>query len=128
MSDVMPFGKHKSKTMDSIPMPYLLWCVKEMKKCPLIVIQEIDRRTGLDGLSGKSIRKYQRIKETGGLTYKGTIVGRDYRRLREEFERADGDPSDCPFDTEDYQYTGPTIHWVGGHSVVSPSEFPRSRA
>lgn len=57
-----------------------------------------------------------------------TITGSDYQRLRDEFDRADGDPSECPFDTEDYQYTGPTIHWVGGTPVVSPSEFPRSRS
>ncbi len=54
-----------------------------------------------------------------------TITGSDYQRLRDEFDRADGNADECPFDTDDYQYTGPSIVTVDGRAVIVPSEFPK---
>jgi hypothetical protein len=90
----------------------------------MLVLQEIDRRGGLTSVRGRSADKYRRVKESGGLTFMGTFVGRDYPRLKLEFDRAGGDANDCPFDTGDYTYTGPSIRWVGGQPVITPSEFP----
>lgn len=125
MSDVMPFGKHKGKSMESIPLEYLMWCAREMTKCPMLVLQEIDRRGGLTSVRGRSADKYRRVKESGGLTFMGTFVGRDYPRLKLEFDRAGGAPDECPFDTDDHKYSGPTMSFVGGQTVVVPSEFPQ---
>jgi hypothetical protein len=121
--DVMQFGKHKGVAMDLIPLSYLRWCAENLRKCPL-VIQELDRRGELGGVSGKAVDKYKAIK-ANPLTYKGTFVGRDYQRLRAEFDRADGDADACPFDTKDHKYMGPTIGWNGGTPIVTPSEFPK---
>jgi hypothetical protein len=35
--------------------------------------------------------------------------GQDYDRLLSEFIELKGDLSQCPFDTEDYKYQGPTL-------------------
>ena len=121
--DVMQFGKHKGMAMELIPMPYLLWCAANLKKCPL-VIQELDRRGVLDGVTGVAADKYRAIK-ANPLTYKGTFTGSEHARLKVEFVRAGGDEDACPFDTEDYQYIGPTISWNGAAAFISPSEFPK---
>ena len=53
------------------------------------------------------------------------IVGHQYQSLRDEFDRAGGDQDECPFDTDDHKYSGPTMVFMGGKFVVVPSEFPQ---
>lgn len=121
MADVMLFGKHKGKNMEDVPLDYLMWCLKEIRKCPRNVLQEIDRRTGLNPSHGKSAAKYLKVK-ANPLTYKCTIEGRDYSMLRDEWELAGGNAEDCPFGEE---YEGPSLCWQGGKPIIVSSEFRR---
>jgi hypothetical protein len=109
MADVMPFGKHKGAAVSDVPLGYLLWCSREIRRCPMVVIQEIERRVGASALSGRSSDRLRAIRENGGLTVMGTFVGCDFSRLREAFDRAGGNSNDCPFDAHDYRYAGPEI-------------------
>jgi hypothetical protein len=55
------------------------------------------------------------------------ITGSAYARLRVEYERAGGDADACPFDCDDYSYSGPEMVCSGGRTIMVPSEFPATR-
>lgn len=142
---LMGFGKFKETSVTEVDAGYLLWCQENMDHCPLYIIGELRRRGyGDHNLSGSAfLTKKQQARERKkaksriksekqrrlslelheNLKSGMTTVGSEYQRLRDEFDRANGDPDECPFDTNDHKYTGPTICWVGGKPVVVPSEF-----
>lgn len=144
---VMGFGKYRHCPVSEVDDGYLLWCLENMTHCPPYVMQEL-RFRGLvtsdysrafspsakqqnrDKKHRKALvradRQRQKAKEKVAVMQAGIdIVGTDYLRLLTEFDRADGDAEECPFDEGDYTYTGPSICWVGGQPVITPSEFPK---
>jgi hypothetical protein len=144
---IMGFGKWKGYPVTEVDEGYLLWCFENMDHCPLYITGELKRRGHVtDNFSGsafltkkqqareKKRAKSNRKAEAQSQQAKAKLaamqagietVGSNYERLRVEFDRADGDPNDCPFDTGDYTYAGPSICWVGGQPVITPSEFPK---
>ena len=151
----MLFGKHRGLSVSEVPVEYLKWVYETFESVPACISEELDRRGVVTGdiwlarnpglglmdrpLSSvvskktKANRKQaladiQREKAKAKVEAMQAgidIVGNEYHRLLTEFDRAGGDADECPFDSEDYQYTGPTISWNGSTQVISPSEFPK---
>ncbi len=144
---VMGFGKWKGYSVTEVDDGYLRWCLENLDHCPLYIIGELKRRgheterlSGSELLTKKQQAREKKRSKAQALADRqrdqakaklaelqsGIVLeGSNYSRLRQEFDRADGDSSDCPFDTRDYKYTGPTICWNGGTQFVAPSEFPK---
>lgn len=142
------FGKHAGCKVKDLPLDYLKWMASEQQA--EWAVDEMVRRGSVPAPSKKSsserkqakrkARKERRIKRKEVFSeiqrnlaasrmaemQSGILIeGSDYQRLRDEFDRAGGDPDDCPFDTTDYQYTGPSMVRVGGKTVIVPIEFPQ---
>jgi hypothetical protein len=121
----MPFGKHKGKPLTEIPDGYLRWCLENVTDCPVQVAEEAARRCLVYGFSPEQRKAISRNGKGLDIPkFMAETVGCDYERLRGEFDRAGGDPDECPFDTEDYQYMGPRLALGHAPSIV-PSEFPK---
>jgi|688.fasta_scaffold1193960_2 hypothetical protein len=130
---VMGFGKYKGYPVVTVDHGYLVWCRDKMERCPPYILKELDRRSQFlfhehpptrkqSKADAQRRRAHQKLEEMkAGLD----IEGSEYRRLRLGFDQADGDPEACPFDCEDYTYTGPTIGWMGCTLQLVPSQFPR---
>jgi hypothetical protein len=151
--EVMRFGRHKGLPVSEVPTEYLKWVYENLQRVPTYVSEELGKRgivtgdiwlarnPGLDNRPKNSVvskkTKATRKKLFADIQRKKAkskveamqagidIVGSEYPRLRTEFDRAGGDADECPFDTEDHKYTGPSISWNGGTPVISPSEFPK---
>ena len=119
---LMTFGKYKHTPIAGVPYEYLHWCAKQ-DWCPVYVAAELDRRGARYlQIPVKTRRKYkQHLKNTGQWVWKeakssGTVtVGEDYEAMREQWELAGGDASQCPFGDE---YTGPYLCWEDGEPVI----------
>lgn len=143
----MGFGKWKGYLVTEVDDGYLLWCFENMDHCPLYIVGELKRRGhDTENFSGsafltqkqqarekkrskaQSLANRQRDRAKANLSEMQAglwIEGSDYIRLKTEFDRANGDESECPFNTEDHKYMGPTISWNGGTPIIAPSEFPK---
>jgi uncharacterized protein (DUF3820 family) len=121
-STVMTFGKYQHKPINEVPYEYLHWCAKQ-DWCPVYIAVELDRRGAkYIEIPVKTRRKYkQHMKNTGQWEWKeakasGTVsVGEHYEAMREQWELAGGDATQCPFGDE---YTGPYLCWEGSEPVI----------
>ena len=131
---IMHFGKFRGRPVCEVDQNYLVWCRDNLEQCPIYIFEELyvrknrrnpslspKKRKRIEASKKRNIDKLKKIQE--GVP----IEGRHYQRLRAEFERADGDSEDCPFDDgkERNKYAGPTIRWNGGNPIIIPSEFPK---
>lgn len=122
VAEVMYFGKHKGSPVEDVPTDYLIWCATSLRKCPMPVIAELDRRLGLEALpKNRVVKKY--LLRVKGITHikPRTTVGAHYQRLRDQFQSQGGDSSLCPFDlaAHGYCYSGPTLSFVVGVPYMS---------
>jgi hypothetical protein len=121
---VMRNGKWAGRSIKDLPLDYLEWAVEKMNWG--WAKDEMARRCATLPSPKKSSPPPKPKKETKTRNHSGDYKeGCEYQRLRLEFDRADGDADECPFNTNSYTYTGPSICWVGGQPVIVPSEFPK---
>jgi|688.fasta_scaffold211621_2 hypothetical protein len=121
---VMQSGRHTGVKISDLPMDFLEWAASKMGWD--WAREEIARRYSTLPSPKKSSPPPKPKKETQTRNHSGDYKeGCEYQRLRLEFDRADGDADECPFNTNSYTYTGPSICWVGGQPVIVPSEFPK---
>jgi hypothetical protein len=152
--EAMRFGKYRGAPVSQVPIDYLKWCYDQMTNCPSYVTEELGRRgvmtadVWLTRHSQKVIAKKNKAiqrsakrearkadfaahqrrvaqEKMAEMQAGVTIVGSGYERLRQDCDRMDCDPDECPFDTDDHKYSGPTMAFMGGKFVMVPSEFPR---
>ena len=114
----MTFGKYQGKPVDQIDLGYLIWCKDTLKHCPTYILDELLRR-GQTTQTTKQRKKKARIQrqavrqrtkaaeKVGQLKLGVQIPNPNFDRLREEYVKAGGNLDDCPFNTDDYTYTGP---------------------
>jgi hypothetical protein len=131
----MGFGKFRGVPVSAVDGAYLRWCVDNLDKCPSYVIDEVKRRKAAvkptavkpkNALSSQQFADSQRqaaAKHLATLQAGVVTVGSDYERLRLECDRADCDWDACPFDCEDYVYSGPTMVPSSGRVVIVEPEF-----
>jgi hypothetical protein len=101
--EVMYFGRHKGQSVSEVPTGYLVWCLDRVRRCPKPVIEELVRRGVIE----------RPPEQVAKLTPMGEHVGERYEYALEAFVSAGGDTSACPFDTEDYSYSGPEVMEAG---------------
>lgn len=137
---VIQSGKHRGVKIMDLPVDFLEWAAVKMdwgwaKKelgrrhlslhCPS---PEKSSRLQKKQEKKEAFAEHQRQEAHTKLAQMQegvVIVGSDYHRLRQDFDRLDGDADDCPFDAGDRHYSGPTMAFMGGKFVMVPSEFPR---
>jgi hypothetical protein len=66
-------------------------------------------RRGSKAASRQEDRRRQSYRSVDRLRSGVLVVGEHYERLRGDFLAAGGDLNACPFDAEDYVYTGPLL-------------------
>lgn len=66
-------------------------------------------RRGSKPASRQEDRRRQSYRSVDRLRSGVLVVGEHYERLRSDFLAAGGDLNACPFDAEDYVYTGPLL-------------------
>lgn len=100
MAEVMYFGKHKGKSVEDVPLDYLIWCATDLRRCPMPIMAELDRRAALAALPPKlrSVRLYKKRKRGRSHISPKTKVGERFEADRAAWLAAGGDPDSCPFD------------------------------
>lgn len=120
----MTFGKFKGEAVSNVNTDYLKWLIKNLEFVPDYVATELFKRNELKGVAKdkrKQLRnlaksrinaekKKTKCKASGSVT-----VGEDYEAIREQWELAGGDATQCPFGDE---YTGPHLCWEDGEPVI----------
>lgn len=116
-TQTMTFGKYEGVPITNVNTKYLKWLAKNLDFVPDYVIDELFNRRELKRLPRKTqaraknnSRKKTTCKSSGSVT-----VGKDYEAIREQWELAGGDASQCPFGDE---YTGPYLCWEGSEPVI----------
>lgn len=102
------FGKFKGEAIANVNTDYLKWLIKNLDFVPDYVATELFKRNELKGLPKE--KKKTKCKASGSVT-----VGEDYEAMREQWELAGGDATQCPFGDE---YTGPHLCWEDGEPVI----------
>ena len=118
----MTFGKYKDEPIANINTDYLKWLVENLKFVPDYIATELFKRNQLKGVPNKKLlrnvaknrinaeKKKTKCKASGTAT-----VGEHYEAMREQWEIAGGDASQCPFGDE---YNGPFLSWEGDEPVI----------
>jgi hypothetical protein len=118
MTTTMKFGKYKGRPITEVDLKYLLWCRDNLSHCPTPILDELMRR-GQTTLTPRQAAKRARVEHKARkqrakaaekldrFAHGVSIPNPDFERLREEYVKAGGDLTACPFDTDDYTYTGP---------------------
>lgn len=120
---VIQSGKHTGVKIGDLPMDFLQWAASA--KDWGWAKEEMAKRCAALPSPKKSSLPPKPKKETPTRNHSGDYTeGCEYQRLRLEFDHANGDADQCPFDTNSYTYTGPSIRWGGWRPVIAPSEFP----
>lgn len=98
MSEVMYFGKYKGTPVEDVPTDYLHWMVTQCRFCPMPVVQEYDKRCGVQHLQrNKAIKKYLRRKRRKSRIKSNNAIGEQFAAERRKFLASGGNPDDCPF-------------------------------
>ena len=132
---LVSFGKFKGLDSSSIPVEYLEWCAANMSWVYPEIIAELEARSKtcircassllLVG-KGKGKKKWKKPYKNEAAAKRAAenrardtadkhIVGRDYAAMREQWELAGGDASQCPFGED---YSGPFLDWEGSEPVI----------
>ena len=131
---IISFGKYQGLDSSIVPVEYLEWCVENMSWVHPEIIHELKVRSKhcsrcaasvlLVGKgSKKKQKKFYRNKDVAKRAESRrakdcaprTIVGEHYEAMREQWELAGGDSSQCPFGDD---YSGPFLGWDGDEAVI----------
>jgi len=135
MTTTMKFGKYKGRPITEVDLKYLLWCRDNLPHCPTSILDELTRR-GQTTLTSRQAAKRARVEHKARkqrakaaekldrFAHGVNLPNPDFDRLREEYAKAGGDLTACPFDTDDYTYTAPGF--VGRKEQATVSKQPAS--